>query len=189
MEPATEARVRDAGAAEAKIRRSQSLDELATVDYDMFERRRSSAEVADSRGMQMTRGGYSRLEESGRGSVDMTDGGLRMGTVDVAIGGLGDLDASRRSSRAYAVDEQEMMTFRADNGGRSMYTLDNGGYHTEEWYNRGGVAPGQMREEGFKEIHVEHQPLYSDIQDKRQVSINGTMNTEQLTILSKSLRK
>ena len=149
-----------------ELRRTQSADELSTIDYDMFEQRRESAQSA-VRG-EMGRDGYMRMKQTGRGSFDVTDGGFQMGTVDVAIGGIGAPDTRRGSSQLYGVEEQEI-TFSADNGGRHYYALDDGGYRTEEWYTRGGYEPGQLREEGFREIHVEHQPIYTEIQNDNQV--------------------
>lgn len=142
----------------ADLRRTQSADELATLDYDMFENRRGSAQT-----LPMGRGGYTRIQNESRGSVDRTDGGLAMGTVDVAVAGIMTPNGSQDgSSHIYDMAGQQI-TFTADNGGRNVYTLDNGGYRTDEWYTRGGRGPGQLREEGFQEIHVEHHPIYQEI--------------------------
>lgn len=139
------------------LRRSQSADEFANVDYDMFENRRGSSQA-----VEMGRDGYMRMQQASRGSVDRNDGGFAMGTVDVAIAGIRTPDGSQIETNHYDMAEQEL-TFMADNGGRNVYTLDNGGYRTEEWYSRGGRGPGQLTEEGFKEIHVEHHPIYTEV--------------------------
>jgi len=142
-----------------ELRRSQSADEFANVDFDMFENRRGSSQA-----VEMGRDGYMRMQRAGRGSEDRTDEGFPMGTVDVAIGGIRTTDRSgAESNQMYGMEEQEV-TFMTDNAGRDVYPLDNGGYRTEEWYSRGGTGPGQLMEEGFKEIHVEHQPIYTEIQ-------------------------
>lgn len=131
----------------------------------MFENRRGSSQA-----VEMGRDGYMRMQRAGRGSEDRTDEGFPMGTVDVAIGGIRTTDrSSAESNQMYGMEEQEV-TFMADNGGRNVYPLDNGGYRTEEWYSRGGTGPGQLMEEGFKEIHVEHQPIYTEIQLGDEVS-------------------
>ena len=129
----------------------------------MFAQRRESAQsiVKGGRGQD----GYMRMKQSSRGSsIDVTDGGFQMGTVDVAIGGIGAPNVRRGSSQFYGMEEQEM-TFSADNGGRHYYELEDGGYRTEEWYTRGGHEPGRLREEGFREIHVEHQPIYHETEN------------------------
>jgi len=144
-----------------ELKRSKSADELSTSNYAMFEQRRGSSQQV-VRG-EMGRDGYMRMKETRQGSVDVTDGGIQMGTIDVAIGGIGTPDTRRGSSQLYGMEEQEM-SFSADNGGRNVYYLDDGGYRTEEWYTRGGRGPGQLRNEGFREIHVEHQPIYTEIQ-------------------------
>lgn len=101
-------------------------------------------------------------EESGE-FLHGADEGYAMGTVDVAIAGIGSPGGSRLGFEPiYDMPEQEL-GFIADNGGRNMYTLDNGGYRSEEWFSRGGRGPGQLREEGFKEIHVEHMPIYTEM--------------------------
>ncbi|XP_022783430.1 coadhesin-like [Stylophora pistillata] len=149
-----------------ELRRAQSADELSTIDYDMFAQRRESAQsiVKGGRGQD----GYMRMKQSSRGSsIDVTDGGIQMGTVDVAIGGIGAPNVRRGSSQFYGMEEQEM-TFSADNGGRHYYELEDGGYRTEEWYTRGGHEPGRLREEGFREIHVEHQPIYHETENVNQ---------------------
>ena len=107
--------------------------------------------------------GYMRMQRAGRASVDRNDESFAMGTVDVAIAGVRTpTDHSQDdSSHIYDMAEREI-TFSTDNGGQTFYTLDNGGYRTEEWYTRGGRGPGQLREEGFKEIHVEREPIYSE---------------------------
>lgn len=145
-----------------ELRRAQSADELSAIDYDMFEQRRESAQSA-LKG-EMSRDGYMRMKQSSRGSsVDETDRGFQMGTVDLAIGGIEAPNVQRGSSQFYGMEEQEM-TFSADNGGRHYYELEDGGYRTEEWYARGGHEPGRLRDEGFREIHVEHQPIYHEIE-------------------------
>jgi len=144
-----------------ELKRSQSADELSTSNYAMFEQRRGSSQQV-VRG-EMGRDGYMRMKETSQESVDVTDGRFQMGTIDVAIGGIGTPDTRRGSSQLYGMEEQEM-SFSADNGGRNVYYLDDGGYRTEEWYTRGGRRPGQLRNEGFREIHVEHQPIYTEIQ-------------------------
>lgn len=142
----------------------------------MFEQRRGSSQQV-VRG-EMGRDGYMRMKETSQESVDVTDGGyqmgtvdgaFQMGTVDVAIGGIGTPDTRRGSSQLYGMEEQAF-TFSADNGGRNVYYLDDGGYRTEEWYTRGGRRPGQLRNEGFREIHVEHQPICTEIQPDNEVS-------------------
>lgn len=151
-----------------ELRRAQSADELSAIDYDMFEQRRESAQSA-LKG-EMSRDGYMRMKQSSRGSsVDETDRGFQMGTVDLAIGGIGAPNVQRGSSQFYGMEEQEM-TFSADNGGRHYYELEDGGYRTEEWYARGGHEPGRLRDEGFREIHVEHQPIYHEIENDNKVS-------------------
>lgn len=153
-----------------ELKRSKSADELSTSNYAMCEQRRGSSQQV-VRG-EMGRDGYMRMKETRQESVDVTDGGIQMGTIDVAIGGIGTPDTRRGSSQLYGMEEQEM-SFSADNGGRNVYYLDDGGYRTEEWYTRGGRAPGQLRNEGFREIHVEHQPIYTEIQPDIEVSKNN----------------
>lgn len=153
-----------------ELKRSKSADELSTSNYAMCEQRRGSSQQV-VRG-EMGRDGYMRMKETRQESVDVTDGGIQMGTIDVAIGGIGTPDTRRGSSQLYGMEEQEM-SFSADNGGRNVYYLDDGGYRTEEWYTRGGRAPGQLRNEGFREIHVEHQPIYTEIQPDSEVSKNN----------------
>lgn len=137
----------------------------------MFEQRRGSSQQG-VRG-EMGRDGCMRMKETSQESVDVTDGRFQMGTIDVAIGGIGTPDTRRGSSQLYGMEEQEM-SFSADNGGRNVYYLDDGGYRTEEWYTRGGRRPGQLRNEGFREIHVEHQPIYTEIQPDSEVSKNNS---------------
>ena len=134
----------------------------------------------------MGRDGYMRMKETSQESVDVTDGGFQMGTIDVAIGGIGTPDTRRGSSQLYGMEEQEM-SFSADNGGRNIYYLDDGGYRTEEWYTRGGRRPGQLRNEGFRQIHVEHQPIYTEIQpDRDEVS---KISSEEILFLLASILK
>ena len=149
-----------------ELKRSQSADELSTSHYDMFEQRRASGQDIVHRG-GIGRDGYMRMKQTGRESVDVTDGGFQMGTVDVAIGGIG--TPRRGSSQLYGTEEHEI-TFSGDNGGRNVYYLDDGGYRTEEWYARRGRGTGQLRQEGFREIHVEHQPIYTEIKPNSEVS-------------------
>ncbi|KAL9959837.1 hypothetical protein ACROYT_G033195 [Oculina patagonica] len=149
-----------------ELKRSQSADELSTSDYGMFEQRRASGQDVVRRG-EMGRDGYMRMKQMSRESADVTDGGFQMGTVDVAIGGIGTPDTRRGSNQLYGMEEHEI-TFSGDNGGRNVYYLDNGGYRTEEWYTRGGRGSGQLGEEGFREIHVEHQPIYIETQPDSQ---------------------
>lgn len=131
----------------------------------MFENHRGSTQA-----VKMGSDGYMRMQRADRGSMDRTDESFTMGTVDVAIAGVRTPNDSRDdSSHIYDMAEQEI-TFSTDNGGQTVYTLDNGGYRAEEWYKRGGGGPGQLREEGFKEIHVEHQPIYSEVTMGDEVS-------------------
>ena len=140
------------------MRRSQSADVFANVDYDMLkDRRRSSQPV------QTTRDGYARMQEESGEFLHGADEGYAMGTVDVAIAGIGFSGGSRLGAEPIYDMPEQQLGFTADNGGRNVYTLDNGGYRTEEWYTRGGRGPGQLREEGFKEIHVEHKPIYTEM--------------------------
>lgn len=170
-EPAEPSQTRARG---LELKRSQSADELSTSDYGMFEQRRASGQDVVRRG-EMGRDGYMRMKHISRESADVTDGGFQMGTVDVAIGGIGTPDTRRRSNQLYGMEEHEI-TFSGDNGGRNVYYLDNGGYRTEEWYNRGGRGTGQLSEEGFREIHVEHQPMYTEIQPDSAVSKINCLN-------------
>ena len=110
----------------------------------------------------MGRDGYMRMQQPSHESMDRTDGAFPLGTVDVAIGGIRVAESRARAEPIYDMPEQEL-TFAAQNGGRNVYTLDNGGYRTEEWYTKGGRGLGDLREEGFKEIHVEHQPIYTEM--------------------------
>lgn len=140
------------------MRRSVSADELAALDYDMFEDRRGSLHTAT-----LGRDGYMRMRRAEGGSAAGTDGGLEMGTVDVAIAGIQIPSTSEDDpSHIYDLAEQEIH-FTPDNAGRSVYPLGDGGYHSDEWYTRGGSGPGQLREEGFQEIHVENEPIYTKI--------------------------
>ena len=153
-------------AAKKGVRRSQSADELANVDYEMFKSRRRSSQP-----VQTGRDGYMRMQEDSGEFLHGYDEGYAMGTVDVAIAGIGVPGRSGIGAETiYDMPEREL-GFIPDNGGRSVYTLDNGGYRTEEWYTRGGRGPGQLREEGFKEIHVEHQPIYTEMTFGEEVNI------------------
>ena len=147
------------------MRRSVSADELAALDYDMFEDRRGSLHTAT-----LGRDGYMRMRRAEGGSAAGTDGGLEMGTVDVAIAGIQIPSTSEDDpSHIYDLAEQEIH-FTPDNAGRSVYPLGDGGYHSDEWYTRGGSGPGQLREEGFQEIHVENEPIYTKITFGEEVS-------------------
>ena len=128
-----------------ELKRSQSADEMATIDYDMFEQRRGSAENA-VRG-ELGRDGYMRMKQTSRDRVDVADGGFPMGTADVAIGGIEPPDA-----HIYDMAEQEI-----------TFTTDNGVYRREQWSAVGEGGPGQLTEEGFREIHVENESPYAEI--------------------------
>lgn len=138
------------------MRRSLSADELATLDYDLFEDRQGPLHTAT-----LGRDGYMRMHKANQGSSPPSDGGREMGTVDVAIGGIR-VPNSPKDDPIYDTAGQEIH-LAVEQAGRSVYPLEDGGYRGEEWYSRGGRGPGQLREEGFQEIHVEQQPLYAEI--------------------------
>ena len=147
------------------MRRSLSADELATLDYDLFEDRQGPLHTTT-----LGRDGYMRMHQANRGSLTTSDAGREMGTVDVAIGGIRVPNSSEDDpSNIYDTAGQEIH-LALEHGGRSVYPLEDGGYRGEEWYSRGGSGPGQLREEGFQEIHVEQQPLYAQITFGDEVS-------------------
>ena len=153
------------------MKRSQSADEFALVDYDMFEERPGSAQNA-IRG-ELGRDGYMRMKQARRESAgDVTDGGLQMGTVDVAIGGIESPETHQDSNHIYDFAEQEI-----------TYTTDNGVYRREQWSTVGEAGPVQMRENGFREILVDGEPTYSEIHFDDAVSklfvyqVKGTWHT------------
>ena len=78
----------------------------------------------------------------------------------------------RRKSTSDLLDVgmgQQEVAFLTDlaRGGRTAEPIGNGGYHTEEWYVRGR---GPSTEEGFQEIYVEQQPIYSEVRKPQQVT-------------------
>ena len=130
-----------------ELRRSQSADELAVVDYDMFAQPRGPAHNA-VRG-ELGRDGYMRMRQTNR---DAADGEFPMGTADVAIGGIEAPDARRGSSQLFGLEGQEI-----------TFMTDNGGYRREQWSIVEEVGPEQLREEGFREVLMEEDPPYAEI--------------------------
>ncbi|KAL9959836.1 hypothetical protein ACROYT_G033194 [Oculina patagonica] len=128
-----------------ELKRSQSADEMAAIDYDMFEQRPGSADNA-VRG-ELGRDGYMRMKQTSRDRVNEVDGGFPMGTADVAIGGI-----EAPETHIYDMAGQEL-----------TFATDNGVYRREQWSAVGEEGPGQLTEEGFREIHVQEEPPYAEI--------------------------
>lgn len=125
-----------------ELTRSRSVDELATVDYDMFENRLGSAQAAE-----IGHDGYTRMQQSSRESVDRTSGGFAAGTVNIGSGATGESDKPQGTEQLCSMEEQEL-TFIAENEGGDMHIL-------EEWMNAMGGEGGRGQ------ANAQNEPLYS----------------------------
>ena len=153
MEPSDLPQVRN----RAELKRSQSADEMATIDYGMFEQRPGSADNA-VRG-ELGRDGYMRMRQTSRERIDGASGAFPMGTADVAIGGIEPPNIRPGSSQLYGLQEQEI-----------TFMTDNGVCRREQWSAVGEEGPVQLREEGFREIQVENESPYAEIRFDDEVS-------------------
>lgn len=141
----------------ADLKRSQSADEMSTIDYGMFEQRSGSAQNA-VRG-ELGRDGYMRMKQTSREGLDGANAGFPMGTADVAIGGIEPPNSLRGTNHLYGLQEQEL-----------TFTTDNGVCRREQWTAVGENGPVQLREEGFREIHVQEESPYAEIHFDGEVS-------------------
>ena len=130
------------------IPRSQSADELAAVDFDMFEQRRGSAQNAE-----MGPDGYMRMQQTSRGPVDMASGAGNVAS-----------DRPKGSEQLYGIEEQEL-TFMAGNGEQNVHIL-------EEWMNATGGEGRPVQMSGDNEpmysavgaqLRAENEPIYSQV--------------------------
>ena len=83
--------------------------------------------------------------------------------------------SQRRKSESDVLDSglgEHEVTFTTDlvRGGKTTETSANGGYHTEEWYVRGR---GPSTEEGYQEVQVEQQAIYSEVRKSNKVTRSG----------------
>ena len=117
------------------VSRVRSLDDLAIVDYEMFEDRRGSDQSAD-----VSTGGYMRMRETSRESVNMNN---------VAMARNGNRDISKGSNQLYGVEEQ-VLAFMAEGGDQNVQVL-------ESWFNPtgGDVEPRQSK--------AKNEPVYSEV--------------------------
>lgn len=129
----------------SKFQRSQSADEMAAIDLDMFEQSPGSGDNA-VRG-ELGKDGYMRMKQTSRERLDVAGGVYPMGTADIAVGGIDPPDA-----HIYDIAGQEL-TFETDNGVRRR----------EQWSAVGEDGLGVLTEEGFREVQVETESPYAEI--------------------------
>ena len=125
-----------------ELTRSRSADELATVDYDMFENRRGSAQE-----VEIGRDGYTRMQQSSRESVDRTSGSFADETGNIGSGATGESDKPQGTEQLCSMEEQEL-TFITENEGGDMHIL-------EEWMNAMGGEGGRGQ------ANAQNEPIYS----------------------------